>query len=157
MRVAVGFDHAGFPLREAILGSLESAGYDVVDCGTDSDQSVDYPIHAAQASKLVSEGKADRAVIACGSGIGVSIVANKFDRVRAVNAREPDDAQMSRHHNDANVLTLSGAKLTPAAAGQIVDAFFAAEFEGGRHARRVDQISAIETGELPQTRRKTAT
>jgi ribose 5-phosphate isomerase B len=157
MRVAVGFDHAGFPLREAILDSLSSAGYDVVDCGTDSDQSVDYPIYAAQASKLVSDGEVDRAVIACGSGTGVSIVANKFDRVRAVNARDPDDAQMSRRHNDANVLTLSGSKLAPGTAKQIVDAFFAAEFEGGRHARRVDQIAAIESGALPETRKETAT
>ncbi|MEX0993539.1 MAG: ribose 5-phosphate isomerase B [Solirubrobacterales bacterium] len=149
MRVAVGFDHAGFPLRETVVAELARAGHDVIDCGTDSEQSVDYPVHAARAAKLVSDGTAERAVLACGSGIGVSIVANKLARVRAVNARDPDDAEMSRRHNDANVLALAGRKLTPEHAAQIVETFFATGFEGGRHERRVTQISEVEQGELP--------
>jgi ribose 5-phosphate isomerase B len=149
MRVAIGFDHAGFPLRETVLGSLERAGHDVVDCGTDSEQSVDYPLHAAQAAKLVADGEADLAVLACGSGTGVTIVANKFDGVRAVNARDSEDAEMGRRHNDANVLALAGRKLEPAQAERIIDAFLLGEFEAGRHERRVDQISEIERGDVP--------
>jgi ribose 5-phosphate isomerase B len=149
MRIAAGFDHAGYPLRETILVALEGAGHEVVDCGTDSEESVDYPVHAAMAAQLVSAGEADLAVLACGSGTGVSIVANKLPGVRAVNARDPEDAEMGRRHNDANVLTLAGRKVGAADAGAIVAAFLAAQFEGGRHQRRVDQIARVETGELP--------
>ena len=108
MRIAAGFDHAGFPLRETILAALEGAGHEVVDCGTDSEESVDYPVHAARAARLVSAGEAELAVLACGSGTGVSIVANKFGGVRAVNAHDAEDAEMARRHNDANVLALAG-------------------------------------------------
>ena len=108
MRIAAGFDHAGYPLKETIVAALEGAGHDVVDCGTDSEESVDYPVHAARAAGMVSEGEADLAVLACGSGNGVSIVANKLHGVRAVNARDPEDAEMARRHNDANVLALAG-------------------------------------------------
>lgn len=149
MRVAVGFDHAGFPLREAVIPALKRAGHEIVDCGTDSEDSVDYPVHAARAAKLVSDGDVELAVLACGSGTGVSIVANKLDGVRAVNARDAGDAEMARRHNDANVLALAGRKLDDAEAVEIVDAFLEAGFEGGRHQRRVDQISRIENGELP--------
>src|ERR671919_2088309 len=129
MRIAAGFDHAGYPLKAAIVGALEEAGHEVVDCGTDSDASVDYPVHAAEAAGLVSEGRADLAVLACGSGTGVSIVANKLQGVRAVNARDPQDAEMARRHNDANVLALAGRRLTDVDAGAIVEKFLATEFE----------------------------
>ena len=157
MRIAAGFDHAGYPLRETVLAALEQAGHDVVDCGTDSEESVDYPIHAARAAALVAEGDADLAVLVCGSGTGVAIVANKVPGVRAVNARDPEDAEMARRHNDANVLALAGRKLGPEEAQAIMDAFLAAEFEGGRHGRRVDQITSIERGELPAKALKEAT
>jgi ribose 5-phosphate isomerase B len=147
MRVAVAFDHAGFPLKSEIVPLLEREGHEVVDCGTDSEESVDYPIYAARAAELVSSGDADRAVLACGSGTGVSIVANKFSGVRAVNARDPEDAEMARRHNDANVLALAGRRLGQDQARDIVNAFFDAQFEGGRHQRRVDQISTIEAGD----------
>jgi ribose 5-phosphate isomerase B len=149
MRIAAGFDHAGYPLRETILTALEGAGHEVVDCGTDSEESVDYPVHAALAAQLVSAGEADLAVLACGSGTGVSIVANKLPRVRAVNARDPEDAEMGRRHNDANVLALAGRKVGEGEARAIVAAFLGAEFEGGRHQRRLDQIARVESGELP--------
>lgn len=149
MRIAAGFDHAGHPLREVVLAALQQAGHDVVDCGTSSGDSVDYPVYAARAATLVSEGNADLAVLACGSGTGVSIVANKLPGVRAVNARDPEDAEMGRRHNDANVLALAGRKLSSDEAAAIMSAFLAAEFEGGRHGRRVDQITSIERGELP--------
>jgi ribose 5-phosphate isomerase B len=149
MRVAVGFDHAGYPLKKVVVPLLEQAGHKVIDCGTDSEQSVDYPLHAARAAQLVSQGEADRAVLACGTGAGVSIVANKFARVRAVNARDADDAEMARRHNDANVLTLAGRRLDGGQAQAIVEVFLDTQFEGGRHQRRVEQISRVEDGGLP--------
>ena len=147
MRIAAGFDHAGYPLKRAIVATLEEAGHEVVDCGTDSEESVDYPVHAAEAAGMVAAGRADLAVLACGSGTGVSIVANKLTGVRAVNAREPAEAEMARRHNDANVLALAGRTLSDDDARAIIHSFLSAEFEGGRHQRRVDQIARIESGE----------
>ncbi len=149
MRIAVGSDHAGFPLKETVRPLLEDAGHDVVDVGTDSEESADYPRFAAEAARLVAAGEAERAVIVCGSGVGVSIVANKVDGVRAVNAHDPDEAEISRRHNDANVLALAGRRLDDDGAREIVERFLGTEFEGGRHGRRVDQIAAVERGERP--------
>ena len=149
MRIAAGFDHAGYPLKGAIVAALEEAGHEVVDCGTDSDESVDYPVHAAAAAGLVSVGQAEMAVLACGSGTGVSIVANKLAGGRAVNAHNAEEAEMARRHNDANVLALAGRTLDDGQAREIIRSFLAAEFEGGRHKRRVDQIARIENGEAP--------
>jgi ribose 5-phosphate isomerase B len=147
MRIAAGFDHAGYPLKRAVVAALDEAGHEVVDCGTDSEESVDYPVHAAAAAGMVSDGRVDLAVLACGSGTGVSIVANKLAGVRAVNAHDPAEAEMARRHNDANVLALAGRRLDDDEAGAIIRSFLAAEFEGGRHQRRVDQIVRIESGE----------
>jgi len=147
MRIAAGFDHAGYPLKRAIVAALEEAGHEVVDCGTDSEESVDYPVHAAQAAGLVADGQADLAVLACGSGNGVSIVANKLRGVRAVNAHNPGEAEMARRHNDANVLALAGRHLSTEQARAIIRSFLSTDFEGGRHQRRVDQIARIESDE----------
>ena len=147
MRIAVGSDHAGYALKEQVRPLLEQAGHDVVDVGTDSEESTDYPPHAEAAARLVADGKAECGVLVCGSGVGVSIVANKVEGIRAVNAHDPDEAEMSRRHNDANVLALAGRRLTGEEARAIVERFLAAEFEGGRHQRRVDQISSVERGE----------
>ena len=144
MRIAIGSDHAGYELKEALAPSLRSAGHEIVDVGTDSGEAIDYPEPAAAAARLVADGEAERAVIVCGSGVGVSIAANKVDGVRAVNAHDPEEAEMSRRHNDVNVVTLAGRRLDPAAAGAIVDTFLTTEFEGGRHARRVEKIAALE-------------
>jgi ribose 5-phosphate isomerase B len=144
MRIAVGSDHAGFHLKEHVKAALAAAGHDVVDVGPATPGSVDYPQYAAEAAELVGAGEADRGVLACGSGVGVAIVANKVAGVRAVNAHDPAEAEMARQHNDANVVTLSGARLRPQQADAIVAAFLRTEFEGGRHARRVGQIAAIE-------------
>ncbi len=149
MRIAVGSDHAGFPLKERVRPILEAAGHEIVDVGTESEESADYPHYAAEAARLVADGEADRAVIACGSGVGVSIVANKVDGVRAVNAHDPDEAEMSRRHNDANVLALAGRRLEEGDAREIVERFLGTDFEGGRHERRVGQIAAVERGERP--------
>ncbi len=147
MRIAVGSDHAGYALKEQVVPLLEGAGHEVVDVGTDSEESTDYPLHAAEAARLVGGGEADRAVLVCGSGVGVSIVANKVDGVRAVNAHDAEEAEMSRRHNDANVLALAGRRLDSGEAPAIIERFLGTEFEGGRHQRRVDQIAAVERGE----------
>ena len=147
MRVALGSDHAGYELKELVKPLLEGFGHEVVDVGTDSEESTDYPRHAADAARMVASGEAERAVIVCGSGVGVSIVANKVGGVRAVNAHDAEEAEMSRRHNDANVLALAGRRLSPGEARPIVETFFETEFEGGRHERRVDQIAAVERGE----------
>jgi ribose 5-phosphate isomerase B len=146
MRIAVGSDHAGFHLKEHVRQVLEAQGHDIVDVGTVSSDSVDYPRFAEEASRLVADGEAERAVLACGSGVGVSIVANKVDGVRAVNAHDASEAEMARRHNDANVVTLSGARLAPEQADRIVATFLRTAFEGGRHARRVGQIADVERG-----------
>jgi ribose 5-phosphate isomerase B len=145
MRIAVGSDHAGFHLKEHVKTVLAALGHDVVDVGPASSGSVDYPQFAADAARLVSGGGADRGVLACGSGVGVAIVANKVSGVRAVNAHDAPEAEMARRHNDANVVTLSGSRLGPQQADAIVAAFLRTDFEGGRHARRVGQIAALET------------
>lgn len=123
---------------------LEAQGHDVVNLGTENEESVDYPVFAEKAARAVAGGEADRAIIVCGSGVGVSITANKVNGIRAVNAHDSDEAEMSRRHNDANVLCLAGRKLTPAQAEQITQTFLNTDFEGGRHQRRVDLISALE-------------
>ena len=144
MRIAVGSDHAGFHLKEHVKAAMAALGHDVVDVGTLSPGSVDYPQFAAEAARLVATGDVQRGVLACGSGVGVAIVANKVAGVRAVNAHDPAEAEMARRHNDANVVTLSGARLGPQDADAIVASFLRTEFEGGRHARRVGQIAALE-------------
>lgn len=145
MRVAVGSDHAGFHLKEHVKRTLFDAGYAVLDVGTTSPESVDYPGFAREAAGLVASGEADVGILACGSGNGVAIVANKVRGVRAVNAHDVAEAEMARRHNDVNVIALSGTRLGADQADAIVGAFLRTEFEGGRHARRVGQIDALES------------
>ena len=140
MRIVIASDHAGFELKEHVKSQLQSAGHDVVDVDTDSDESTDYPSYARPAAQLVAKGDAERGVLVCGSGVGVSIVANKVPGVRAVNAHDPEEAQLARAHNDVNVVTLSGRRVDGETADAIVQAFLDGEFEGGRHARRVELI-----------------
>jgi ribose 5-phosphate isomerase B len=144
MVIAVGSDHAGYHLKEHVKDVLLAAGHEIVDVGTGTPDSVDYPAFAEQAARLVGSGEVQRAVLACGSGVGVAIVANKVSGVRAVNAHDPSEVEMARRHNDANTVTLSGARLAPAAADAIVERFLRTSFEGGRHARRVSQISRLD-------------
>lgn len=145
MKIAVGSDHAGFELKQHVKETLAAEGHEVIDVGTDSPESVDYPDFAADAAEMVARGDADRGVLACGSGNGVAIVANKVHGIRAVNAHDVDEAKMARRHNDANVVTLSGANVAPGDADAIVAAFLGAEFDGGRHARRVARIGELES------------
>ena len=140
MRIAVASDHAGFELKEHVKQLLAADGHEVVDVGPDTDESTDYPRYARPAAELVASGDAERGVLVCGSGVGVSIVANKVTGVRAVNAHDAEEAQLAREHNDVNVVTLSGSRIESAQADEIVRAFIAGKFEGGRHARRVGLI-----------------
>jgi ribose 5-phosphate isomerase B len=144
MRIAIASDHAGFALKAELAALLAAEGHELADLGTDDAESVDYPLLAAPAARLVASGEVERGVLVCGSGNGVAIVANKLPGVRAVNAHDAAEAELARRHNDANVVTLSGARLAPAAAAEIVRTFLATPFDGGRHERRVNQISALE-------------
>jgi ribose 5-phosphate isomerase B len=143
MRIAIASDHAGFELKEHVKAQLAAAGHDVVDVGPETDDSVDYPTFAKPAARLVADGDAERGVLVCGSGVGVSIVANKVPGVRAVNAHDAEEAQLARQHNDVNVVTLSGRRLSDEQADAIVSAFLSEDFEGGRHARRVAGIEDL--------------
>lgn len=144
----MGSDHAGFELKESVKRQLESEGHEVEDVGTHSADSVDYPPFAVRAAELVARGEAERGVLVCGSGNGVAIVANKVDGIRAVNAHDAEEAEMCRRHNDANVITLSGQRLSLAEASPIVGAFLGSGFDGGRHERRVGEITEVELGKL---------
>jgi ribose 5-phosphate isomerase B len=144
MKLALASDHAGFALKSQLAAALLADGHDVVDLGTDGEESVDYPHYAAPAARLVADGEAERGVLVCGSGNGVAIVANKVPGVRAVNAHDVGEAELCRRHNDANVVALSGMRLDAETAAEIVRAFLATPFDGGRHERRVMQISALE-------------
>jgi ribose 5-phosphate isomerase B len=144
VRISVGADHAGYELKEHVAQALRDAGHDVIDVGTDSEESTHYPLFAEPAARLVADGEAERAVLVCGSGVGVNIVANKVDGVRAVNAHDVGEVSMARKHNDVNVLTLSGRRLDAEVADAIVETFLETDFEGGRHEQRVALIADVE-------------
>jgi len=144
MKIAIGSDHAGYILKQAITSQLKDSGYDVEDFGTHSTASVDYPDIGAAVAKAISEKKADRGILICSTGIGMSIVANKIGGVRAALCDSEETARLSRSHNDANVLALSGAFTPPEKAKGIVDAFLSTEFAvGDRHGRRIDKIHQL--------------
>ncbi len=142
--VALASDHAGFRLKEIAKEILTEWGVPVKDFGTHSDDSVDYPDYAKPALASILEGQADRGVLVCGSGVGMSIVANKFPGIRAALVSDPETAAMCRKHNDANVLVLPGWKLGKTEAEEIIRIWMNTEFEGGRHQRRLDKIRSIE-------------
>jgi ribose 5-phosphate isomerase B len=138
--VAVGADHAGFSLKIKLKEELETKGYLVLDFGTNSVESVDYPDFATAVARAIVEGKASRGVLVCGTGIGMSIAANRVHGVRAALVRCVEEAELSRAHNDANVLCLGARITTDFIAGHCLDVFLKTPFEGGRHARRVGKM-----------------
>jgi len=142
--IAIGADHGGYAMKEMLISMLESAGYQMIDCGTDSADSVDYPDFAFAVAQLVSQGKAGRGVIIDGAGIGSCMTANKVPGVRAAMCYDQATAFNSREHNDANVLTLGAGLLGDTLAKQILETWLNTDFAGGRHARRVDKIMDIE-------------
>ncbi|MGH8913694.1 MAG: ribose 5-phosphate isomerase B [Acidimicrobiia bacterium] len=143
-RIAVGADHGGYPLKEKLAFKLKEAGYDVVDCGTDSHEAVDYPDFAHAVAREVSSGSCRYGVVVDGAGIGSAMVANKVPGVRAALCYDLSSARNSREHNHANVLTLGAGLIGDALAWQIVEEWLSVEWGGGRHARRVAKIDAIE-------------
>lgn len=144
MKVAFGCDHAGFGLKEAVVSTLKRLGAEVLDFGTHSDDSVDYPDFGERVGKAVASGEADLGVVICGTGIGISIAANKVPGVRAALCHDVYSARMSRAHNNANVLALGARVIGPGLAEAIVEAWLGTEFEGGRHADRVAKIEHLE-------------
>ena len=144
MRAAIGCDHAGVGLKNEILPILEELAIEWKNFGTDSEESVDYPDFGERVAEEVSKGNFDRGILICGTGIGMSIVANKFPGIRAALCNDAYSAKMSRLHNDANVLILPGRVIDNEVAKIIVKIWFSTPFEGGRHQRRLDKIKAIE-------------
>lgn len=145
MRISIASDHAGFEQKQVLAEYLASRGHSVVDRGPEDDGRVDYPDYAELVADDVAVGRADRGVLVCGTGIGMAIAACKVDGVRAVNIVTPEFAALSREHNDANVITLSGRFVDVERNEAILDAFLSTEFGGGRHAGRVEKIMALET------------
>lgn len=144
MRIVIGADHAGYGMKEELKNVLRQEGIEFLDVGTMSEESVDYPDFAKAVAVKVASGEFDRGLLVCGTGIGVAIAANKVKGVRAANCSEPVSARFSRLHNDANVLTVGSRIIGPSMAEEILKVWLKTEFEGGRHARRVDKISEIE-------------
>lgn len=149
MKIAVGSDHAGFELKSALAEHMSSAGHEIVDLGTNSAEvPVDYPLFGRAVGEAVAEGRAERGICVCGTGIGISIAANKVAGVRAALAHDVTTADLARRHNDANVICLGGRTTGLAEAVDAVDVFFTTSFEGGRHERRVSQIAELDAGHL---------
>ncbi len=144
MRIAIGADHAGFHAKELIKSFLSEAGYVVDDVGTQSEESVDYPDYARAVAEKVAAGAARFGILACGTGLGMAITANKVEGVRAVTAHNQMTAHLAREHNDANVLTLGARVLSNEETLAVVREFLATDFAGGRHQRRVDKINDLD-------------
>lgn len=144
MKVAVGCDHGGFVLKDAVISTLEELGAKVVDMGTYSTESVDYPVYGKKVADAVANGECDLGVVMCGTGIGISIAANKVKGIRAAVVTDEFMAEMTRRHNNANIIALGGRVITPEKAKSLVKAWYTAEFEGGRHQKRIDMITQIE-------------
>lgn len=144
MRVAVGCDHRGFQIKGKVIQLLKRMNHEVTDCGANGPESVDYPDIAAAVARQVSEGLVDRGILICGSGLGMCIAANKFRGVRAATCHDDLTAEMSRRHNDVNVLCISADMLGERLIDRMIEIWLKTEFEGGRHARRVGKIADLE-------------
>lgn len=150
MKIAFGSDHAGYRLKQELLEAARSMGHEVVDFGTDGEESVDYPDFALPVAEAVSEGEADRGVLVCASGIGMSIAANKVRGVRAAKVDTAEEATFSRGHNDSNILCLGRRFIDDAEAKRALEAWLRTGFEGGRHERRIKKIEAMEEPTEPK-------
>jgi ribose 5-phosphate isomerase B len=144
MRIAIGSDHRGYHLKEQLIAMLRSKGHEVFDEGATATESVDYPDFAALVAKKVSTGAVERGILICGTGIGMAIAANKFAGVRAAPCNDEVTAEISRRHNDLNVLCLSADMLSPRMVERMVEVWISTPFEGGRHERRVEKIHLLE-------------
>lgn len=144
MKLAIGNDHAAVDMKNEIMAYLKDKGIEVVNVGTDTNERFDYPVAAYRAAKLVASGEVDGGVLICGTGVGISLAANKVKGIRAAVCSEPFTARLSRQHNDAQIIAFGARVVGIGMAKMIVDAFLEAEFEGGRHADRVALIGEIE-------------
>jgi len=149
MKIAVGSDHRGFEAKHLIKAIVTQLGHECIDFGTTDSNPVDYPDTAYQVAMAVSKKQADRAILACATGLGMSITANKIKGIRAALCHDELSAQISRDHNDANVLCISGDQIGEVLLRKIVEVWLSTEFSGGRHQRRVNKIAAIEEGKDP--------
>lgn len=145
MKIALASDHAGFLLKECLKEHLQKKGFQVVDRGSSSaEESVDYPDSALEAARAVQEGECERGIVICGTGIGVTITANKLKGIRAALCHDTFSARCARAHNDANILALGARVIGEGLAKELVDTFLSASFEGGRHCRRIEKIKSLE-------------
>lgn len=144
MKVSIAADHAGFEEKQLLVDYLKELGHEVIDRGPENDDRVDYPDFAALVAADVASGEAERGVLVCGTGIGMAIAANKVDGIRAANVTTPEFAALSREHNDANVVTVSGRFVADEVNRAIVKSFLETDFGGGRHAGRVEKIMALQ-------------
>ena len=144
MKIAMGADHGGFSLKETIKQHLEEQGHEVLDLGTYDTASCHYPVYAEKVARAVAAGQAERGILVCGTGIGMSIAANKIPGIRAAAVSDCFTAQATREHTDANILCLGERTVGPGLAMRIVDTYLAAQFQGGRHQTRLDMIAALE-------------
>ena len=147
MKIAIGNDHGGVELKQHLVEYLTGEGYEVVNFGTDSTASNHYPIYAQKVANAVVSGEFDRGILICGTGLGISISANKIKGVRCAVCSEPVSARLSREHNDANIVAMGARTIGPVMAEAIADVFLTTDFLGGRHKTRVDMIAALENGE----------
>jgi ribose 5-phosphate isomerase B len=143
-KIAVGCDHGGIVLKDSVISTLKELGAEVIDLGCYSTESVDYPEYGLKVANAVASGEADAGVVMCGTGIGISIAANKVKGIRAAVVTNTYMAQLTKNHNNANIIALGGRVISPEEAREIVKAWYTAEYEGGRHERRLDIIRRIE-------------
>jgi len=148
MKIAVGCDHGGIVLKDAVVETLEELGAEVIDLGTYTTDSVDYPVYGYKVAMAIKNKEADAGVIMCGTGIGISISANKVKGIRAAVVTNTYMAQLTKEHNNANIISLGGRVITSDEAREIVKAWYNAEYQGGRHQKRLDMIEKIENGDF---------
>jgi len=144
LKIAIASDHRGLRIKNRLIQSLQASGYQLLDQGTDSDQPVDYPDYARIVAEKVSKGEAERGILICGTGIGMSIAANKFEGVRAASCYDEVMVEMSRRHNDVNILCLPGDLIGDRSVDDLVKMWLKTEFDGGRHLQRIEKITELE-------------
>ena len=148
MKIAIGNDHVAVGMKNHITEYLTAKGYEIVNFGTDTSERCDYPVYDKKVAEAVVSGECELGILICGTGIGISVVANKVKGIRAAVCSEPYSARLTRQHNNANIIAFGARVVGEATAEMIVDEFLNAEYEGGRHQTRIDMISAIEQGEM---------
>lgn len=148
MKIAIGNDHTAVAMKNHITKYLEEQGHEIINFGTDSEERCDYPIYGKKVADAVASGQCERGILICGTGIGISLAANKVKGIRAAVCSESYSARLTRQHNNANIIAFGARVVGEATAEAIVDAFIGAEYEGGRHQKRIDMITAIEQGEF---------